>query len=80
MAEAILIVGAGFAGATYARELADNGFHVDVIDRRPHIAGNAYDEVDATGVRIHRYGPHLFHTSNKRVVGWLTLIWEFCSL
>ncbi len=72
MARPILIVGAGFAGATYARELAEHGFHVDVIDRRQHIAGNAYDETVATGVRIHRYGPHLFHTSNERVVAWLT--------
>ena len=68
----ILIVGAGFAGATYARELAERGFHVDVIDRRPHVGGNAYDEVSSTGVRIHRYGPHLFHTSNERVVAWVS--------
>jgi UDP-galactopyranose mutase len=68
---AILVVGAGFAGAVYARELAEQGWRVDVIDRRPHIAGNAYDEVDATGVRRHVYGPHLFHTSNDRVMAWL---------
>ena len=77
MARPILVVGAGFAGATYARELAENGFHVDVIDRRQHIAGNAYDETTATGVRIHRYGPHLFHTSNERVVEWLTSFGAF---
>ena len=71
MARPILVVGAGFAGATYARELAENGFHVDVIDRRQHIAGNAYDETTATGVRIHRYGPHLFHTRSERVVACL---------
>lgn len=67
----ILVVGAGFAGATYARELAEAGWRVDVIDRRPHIAGNAHDAVDATGVRRHEYGPHLFHTSNPRVIAWL---------
>jgi UDP-galactopyranose mutase len=67
----ILIVGAGFAGAVYARTLADNGYTIRVIDRRPHIAGNAYDEVTAQGVRLHRYGPHLFHTNNKKVVDWL---------
>ncbi len=67
----ILIVGAGFAGAVHARVLAKAGYAVDVIDRRPHIAGNAYDEVDATGVRVHRYGPHLFHTNNETVVEWL---------
>ncbi|HUZ62713.1 MAG TPA: FAD-dependent oxidoreductase [Acetobacteraceae bacterium] len=67
----ILVVGAGFAGAVHARELADAGYRVDVIDRRPHIAGNAYDEVDGNGVRIHRYGPHLFHTNNEAVLRWL---------
>jgi UDP-galactopyranose mutase len=77
VAKPILIVGAGFAGATYARELAEKGFRVDVIDRRPHVAGNAYDEIDATGVRIHRYGPHLFHTNNERVVEWLTRFGSF---
>lgn len=68
---AILVVGAGFAGAVHARELAQRGWRVDVIDRRPHIAGNAFDTVDATGVRRHVYGPHLFHTSNDRVMDWL---------
>jgi UDP-galactopyranose mutase len=71
MSDRILVVGAGFAGATHARELAEAGFEVDVIDRRPHVAGNAYDEVCATGVRIHRYGPHLLHTNNERVIHWL---------
>ncbi|MGY2051405.1 FAD-dependent oxidoreductase [Methylobacterium sp. JK268] len=68
----ILVVGAGFAGAVAARVLAEAGHHVAVIDRRDHVAGNAFDEIDARGVRIHRYGPHLFHTSNERVVGWLS--------
>ena len=67
----ILIVGAGFAGAVHARELADAGYKVEVIDQRPHIAGNAFDEVDANGIRVHRYGPHLFHTSQDNVVDWL---------
>ena len=67
----ILVVGAGFAGSTYARELAQAGHDVEVIDKRPHIGGNAYDEVFAVGTWVHRYGPHLFHTNNARVVGWL---------
>jgi UDP-galactopyranose mutase len=71
MKERILIVGAGFAGATYARELAEAGYAVDVIDRRTHIGGNAYDSVAESGVRVHRYGPHLFHTNNAQVVNWL---------
>lgn len=68
---AILVVGAGFAGAVHARELAESGRQVELIDRRPHIAGNAFDTVDSTGVRRHVYGPHLFHTSNDRVWSWL---------
>lgn len=67
----ILVVGAGFAGAVHARVLAEAGFAVHVIDKRPHIAGNAYDETDGNGLRVHRYGPHLFHTNNERVVEWL---------
>ncbi len=66
-----LVVGAGFAGAVYSRLLAEAGYEVDVIDRRDHIAGNAFDSVDRNGIRVHRYGPHLFHTNNKRVVDWL---------
>lgn len=69
---AILVVGAGFAGAVYARTLAEHGLRVDVIDRRPHIAGNAYDEMMPSGVRVHRYGPHLFHTNMKNVVDWMS--------
>lgn len=68
----ILVVGAGFAGATVARQLADNGAHVEVIDKRPHIAGNAYDYIGMDGIRVHAYGPHLFHTSNDKVVDFLS--------
>ncbi len=75
----ILIIGAGFAGATCARELADAGYRVLVIDLRPHIAGNAYDEYDACGVLVHRYGPHLFHTNAKRVFSWLSRFTEWRS-
>ena len=68
----VLVVGAGFAGATYARLLAEAGHAVEVIDRRGHIAGNAYDRIDANANRVHVYGPHLFHTNNPRVVDWLS--------
>jgi UDP-galactopyranose mutase len=77
MSRPILVVGAGFAGATYARELAEAGYAVSVIDVRPHIAGNAFDRVVQTGQRIHQYGPHLFHTSNQRVVDWITRFGAF---
>jgi UDP-galactopyranose mutase len=68
---AVLVVGAGFAGAVYARTLAEAGYAVHVIDRRPHIGGNAADFVDGNGVLVHRYGPHLFHTNAAQVFDWL---------
>ena len=61
MPNPILITGAGFAGSTIARALADAGRKVHLIDRRAHIGGNAFDELDAHGVLVHRYGPHIFH-------------------
>lgn len=66
-----LVVGAGFSGATIARELAEAGHHVDIIDKRLHLAGNAYDETNRLGIRVHKYGPHLFHTNEKQVVDYL---------
>jgi UDP-galactopyranose mutase len=68
----ILIVGGGFSGATVARVLADAGHLVTLIDQRNHIAGNAFDEVNDIGLRVHRYGPHIFHTSNGKVVEFLS--------
>lgn len=73
----ILVVGAGFAGAVHARLLADAGCHVDVIDVRPHIGGNAFDHVDNNGIRVHAYGPHLFHTKNQPVADWLAGFGKF---
>jgi UDP-galactopyranose mutase len=70
-AKPVLIVGAGFSGAVHARILAEAGYRVCVIDTRSHIGGNAYDYVDANGIRVHAYGPHLFHTKNKSVADWL---------
>lgn len=67
-----LIVGAGFAGAVTARELAEAGERVLVIDKRPHIGGNAYDRLDADGVLVHEYGPHIFHTNSERVFEYLS--------
>lgn len=71
-AKIVLVVGAGFAGSVVARELADAGRKVRIIDKRPHIAGNAYDEKDAHGVLVHRYGPHIFHTNGERIVEYLS--------
>jgi UDP-galactopyranose mutase len=69
----VLVVGAGFAGAVCARRMAeDYGLRVLVIDRRPHVAGNAYDEIDEHGVLIHTYGPHIFHTNAAKVTDFLS--------
>ncbi|MFT8246704.1 UDP-galactopyranose mutase [Roseomonas sp. BN140053] len=68
-----LVVGAGFAGAVLAERLASvRGERVLVIDRRDHIAGNAYDEHDEAGVLMHRYGPHIFHTNSEAVFAHLS--------
>ena len=72
-----LVVGAGFSGAVHARVLAEAGHRVHVIDKRPHIAGNAFDEVGPDGVMVHRYGPHLFHTANQRVLDWVSRFAEW---
>ena len=65
MKQSVLVVGAGFAGATIARVLAEAGYEVNVIDKRSHIGGNAYDELNKQGERVHRYGPHLMHGPNE---------------
>lgn len=61
-----LIVGAGLYGATVARLLTDSGYRVLVVEKRDHIAGNAYTEV-VNGICVHKYGPHIFHTDNEKV-------------
>jgi UDP-galactopyranose mutase len=73
-----LIVGAGFAGSVIAERLAEGlGHRVLLIDRRDHIAGNAYDHYDAAGVLVHRYGPHIFHTNAQRIVDYLSRFTEW---
>jgi UDP-galactopyranose mutase len=68
-----LVVGAGFAGSILAERLATVlGQRVLLIDRRPHIAGNAYDHYDDAGLLIHRYGPHIFHTNAPHVARYLS--------
>ncbi|WP_332715773.1 UDP-galactopyranose mutase [Sphingomonas sp. ZT3P38] len=68
----VMVVGAGFAGAVMAERLASSGKSVLVVDRRPHVAGNAYDRLDAAGVLIHQYGPHIFHTNSSDVFDYLS--------
>ncbi|WP_122508916.1 UDP-galactopyranose mutase [Pseudomonas viridiflava] len=75
-----LIVGAGFAGSVLAERLAAGlGKRVLLIDRRSHIAGNAYDQLDSAGVLVHRYGPHIFHTNAERIVDYLSQFTEWHS-
>ncbi|HEV2595635.1 MAG TPA: UDP-galactopyranose mutase [Sphingomicrobium sp.] len=68
-----LIVGAGFAGSVLAERLAtQHGARVLLIDRRPHVGGNAYDEPNEAGILYHKYGPHIFHTNSQQVVDYLS--------
>ena len=68
-----LIVGAGFAGSVLAERLASkHGARILLIDRRPHVAGNAYDELNDAGILYHKYGPHIFHTNSEQVVDYLS--------
>lgn len=67
-----LIIGCGFAGATVARKLAEQGTKVRMIERRNHIGGNCYDCNDEHGILIHQYGPHIFHTYSKEVYDFLS--------
>jgi UDP-galactopyranose mutase len=68
-----LVVGAGFAGSVLAERLASQrGEKVLIIDKRNHIGGNAYDRHDASGVLIHQYGPHIFHTNAQAIVDYLS--------
>ena len=69
----ICVVGAGFSGAVVARELAEKGHRVVVVDERSHVGGNCHTERDdKTDVMLHVYGPHIFHTDNERV-------WEYIN-
>ena len=73
-----LVVGAGFAGAIMAERLASQcGHRVLVIDRRDHVAGNAFDYADEHGVVCHKYGPHIFHTQSDKVVEYLSAFTEW---
>ncbi len=68
-----IVVGAGFAGAVMAERIAnERNEQVLIIERRQHIAGNAYDQYNSHGILVHRYGPHIFHTNMKEV-------WEYLS-
>jgi UDP-galactopyranose mutase len=68
-----MVVGAGFAGSVLAERLArGSGKKVLLVDRRPHIGGNAYDHYDDAGILVHKYGPHIFHTNSREVFEYLS--------
>lgn len=67
----VIIVGAGFAGSVLAREFADDNKKVLVIEKRNHIGGNMYEYTRENGVRVHLYGPHIFHTNYKEVFDYV---------
>lgn len=68
-----MIVGAGFAGSVLAERLArGSGKRVLIVDKRPHIGGNAFDHYDDDGILVHRYGPHIFHTNSREVFDYLS--------
>ena len=71
-----LIVGAGLAGATSARELTQRGYKCLVIDKRSHIGGNVFTE-NVDGINVHKYGAHIFHTSDKRIWDYVNSFVEF---
>ena len=73
-----LIVGAGFAGCVMAERLASQAKKkILIVEKRNHIGGNAYDEIDESGILVHRYGPHLFHTNSKKVFDYLSKFTEW---
>ncbi|MGD8306378.1 MAG: UDP-galactopyranose mutase, partial [Ignavibacteria bacterium] len=73
-----LIVGAGFAGSVMAERLASQlDKKILVVEKRNHIGGNAYDELDEHGILVHRYGPHIFHTNSKKVFHYLSQFTEW---
>jgi UDP-galactopyranose mutase len=74
----LVVVGAGLYGLTVAERMASRGRRVTVVDRRDHIGGNAYSSADPeTGIEVHRYGAHLFHTSNERVWDYVRRFTDF---
>jgi UDP-galactopyranose mutase len=77
----LYVVGAGFFGATIARRAAEDlGCRVLIIEKRPHVGGNSYSEIDAgTGIEYHKYGTHIFHTSNEEVWRFVNRFTDFTN-
>jgi UDP-galactopyranose mutase len=73
----VLIVGSGLFGSVFARQCAEDGHECLVIDKRDHIGGNCYTKKSATGIDVHMYGPHIFHTNDKFIWDWVNKFAEF---
>jgi UDP-galactopyranose mutase len=67
----VIVIGAGFAGSVIARILAEKGCSVTILEKRDHIGGNMYDFYDNSGVLIHKYGPHIFHTNSESAFNFI---------
>lgn len=66
-----IVVGCGLSGSVIARELAEKGFKVRILEKRNHIGGNMYDYIDEYGILVHKYGPHTFHTKKKELFNYI---------
>lgn len=66
-----LVIGCGLSGSVIARELAEDGYKVQILEKRSHIGGNMYDHVDQYGILVHNYGPHTFHTKKKELYEYM---------
>ena len=78
MAYSFVIAGSGLSGSVFARQMAEKGHRVLVLEKRGHVGGNVYDEKDSNGILIHKYGPHIFHTKSEEVYQFITRFgkWE----
>lgn len=72
-----IVIGAGFSGSVIANELASRGKKVLLVEKRSHTGGNMYEEFDNSGIRIHKYGPHIFHTNSDVVFNYLKKLGEW---
>lgn len=73
----VYIIGSGIVGCTIARELADTNVYVEIFEKRNHIGGNLFDCIDEHGIRIHKYGPHIFHTDNENIWKYVNRFSDF---
>ena len=75
----MVVAGAGYAGCVVARTLAKAGFKVAIIEQKEFVGGHAHDYYDENGALVHKYGPHIFHTNNKKIFEFISEFtnWRF---